>query len=147
MRKIFQTILPILLCLSYMVDAQSQQTEEVILAGYEQVPRIPTPASGIVEITLDSDTLIVEGNFKDLRDTYQGAGIFYGKKGERGNRLFGLKVDLNEDRTSGSFPREDNRFTLREETLKALKAGNLYISVFSSRFQHGEIRAQIPPMR
>lgn len=146
MRGAIQNVLSVIFLCCFAGGVYGQQSEEVILSGYEQVPNVRTAASGVVEVTLESDTLLVEGRFSDLRETYRGAGIFYGKKGEPGNRLLGLKVTLNEDRTSGSFSIEDNRFALRSEIKQALKEGKLYISIASNRFQHGEIHGQIPPM-
>lgn len=147
MRRTTQYIWPILLFfLLWGAEAQGQHSVEVILAGYKQVPRVPTPATGMAEVTLKSDTLIVDGNFSDLREPYRSAAIFYGEEGEQGNQLFTLKPSLNEGRTSGTFSGNDNRFTLGDEIRKALAEGNLYIAITSSRYPRGEIRGQIPPL-
>ncbi|MEX0769666.1 MAG: CHRD domain-containing protein [Balneolaceae bacterium] len=140
--------MPILIgFLFWSAGAQGQNSAEVILAGYKQVPRVPTPATGMAEVTLKSDTLIVDGNFSDLREPYRSAAIFYGEEGEQGNQLFTLNPSLNEDKTSGSFSGNDNRFTLGGEIRKALSEGNLYIAITSSKYPRGEIRGQIPPIK
>lgn len=133
-----------LITLPGIVQAQSA---EIILAGYNHVPSVHTPATGVVTVTVEADTLIVEGHFRDLRDVYRSASIHYGPPDESGNRLFGLKVDLDEDRKEGTFTAKENRFGLRPSLREALRAGNLYISVASNRHQRGEIRGQIPAIQ
>lgn len=133
-----------LIILPGIVQAQSA---EIILAGYNHVPPVHTSATGVVTVTVEADTLIVEGHFRDLRDVYRSASIHYGPPDESGNRLFGLNVDLDEDRKGGAFAAEENRFGLRPSLREALRAGNLYISVASNRHQRGEIRGQIPAIQ
>lgn len=133
-----------LVTLPGIVQAQSA---EIILAGYNHVPSIHTPATGVVTVTVEADTLIIEGKFRDLRDVYRSASIHYGPPNESGNRLFGLNVELDEDRKGGSFTAKENRFGLRPSLREALRAGNLYISVASNRHQRGEIRGQIPAIQ
>jgi hypothetical protein len=125
----------------------AQQSVEVNLAGYKHVPPVATSGTGVLQVTLQSDTLFVEGRFQDLRSNYRSSSIHYGSERESGNRLLGLKVQLNEDRRSGVFRKEENYFELRPSMLEALSQGNLYISIASDRNQRGEIRAQIPPMQ
>lgn len=124
----------------------AQQTAEINLAGYKHVPSVATSGHGLIHVTLQSDTLYVEGRFQDLVSNYRSSSIHYGSETESGNRLLGLKVQLNEDRRSGNFRKEENYFELRPSMLEALSQGNLYISIASDRHQRGEIRGQIPPM-
>jgi len=125
----------------------AQQTAQINLAGYKHVPPVASSGSGVFHVTLQSDTLYVEGNFQDLVSNYRSSSIHYGSEQESGNRLLGLKVQLNEDRRSGVFHKEENYFELRPSMLEALSQGHLYISIASDRHQRGEIRAQIPPMQ
>lgn len=124
----------------------AQQTAEVLLAGYKHVPSVNSPGSGLMNVTLQSDTLFVEGSFQDLRGNYRSSAIYYGSQGENGNRLFGLKVQIDEDRKGGTFMKEENHFALRPTLREALKQGDLYINIATHRNQLGEIRGQIPPM-
>ncbi len=126
--------------------AHSQTTVELTLAGYNQVPPVRTPASGTVEITVEGDSLFVKGEFSDLREYYRGAYIHYGKEGETGNRMYQLNTDLNEDKVSGEFKSEKNRFYLREAQKEALRNGRLYVNITSNRYRGGELRVQIPPI-
>ncbi len=124
-----------------------QAKYEITLSGLEKAPQVRTPATGIVEVWVESDTLYVSGTFSDLMDTYWAGHIHYGRRGEEGNRLFRLKPsDLSEDKRNGAFDPEENKFHLRQAQLEALRNGHLYINISSYRHQRGEIRGQIPPM-
>ena len=125
----------------------AQQRSFVELAGYHEVPSVPTPASGSAEVILDNDSLYVSGDFSDLRAPYHSAFIHYGKPGETGNRIFRLDVNLDEDQQSGTFSKSDNRFKLTDALKHHLKNGHLYINISSHRYQTGEIRGQIPAMK
>ncbi len=143
MKRLFTTWLLLLAASSF---AFAQQSAVVHLAGYHHVPTVHTSATGTVTVTLQNDTLYVEGHFENLTSHYHSASIHYGPEGESGNRLLRLQVDLDEDHRGGTFFKEENVFDLRQTILQALREGNLYINVASSRRQRGEIRGQIPPM-
>ena len=128
-------------------NAFAQQSRTITLAGYNSVPKVTTPASATLTITLENDSLMVEGSFSDLKNYYYGAAVFYGKKGESGNQMFRLDADVAENRTSGSFDPLKNVFKLTEAQLAELSNGNLYVSIYSYDHKHGEIRAQIPPLK
>lgn len=128
------------------VSATAQTTVEVMLAGYNHVPSVSTPGTGMIEITVEGDSLFVSGSFKDLREYYLGAGIHYGKANESGNELYRLSAELNEEKTGGVFKAEENRFELREAQKEALRNGRMYINVRSNRNRSGEIRGQVPPL-
>lgn len=134
----------ILWLLPFAVWAQSSTS--VQMAGYHHVPAVDTPASGVLEIALEADTLIVEGRFRDLTGEYRSSALYFGEPGRRGNRLMGLKVELDEDRRGGRFLAEANRLELPPSLLQALEQGYLYINVGSERRPHGEIRGQISPL-
>ncbi|MEX2574223.1 MAG: CHRD domain-containing protein [Balneolaceae bacterium] len=129
-----------------LTAAHAQQTAEVYLAGYKQVPAVNSSGSGSVTVTVRSDTLSVEGRFGGLVSDYRSSSIHYGSERERGNQLFALSVQAGEDRRSGTFSKEENSFSLRPSLQDALEAGELYISIASDRYQRGEIRGQIPAM-
>jgi len=125
----------------------AQQTVEINLAGYNQVPSVNSSGTGLMKVTLQSDSLFIEGTFQDLRGNYRSSAIHYGSSRESGNRLFGLKVQIDEDRKGGTFNKEENAFALRPSLVEALKEGNLYINIGTDRFQQGEIRGQIPAIQ
>lgn len=143
-KKITVSLLFFLILVSY---ASAQQRSFVELAGYKEVPSVPTPATGSAEVTLDNDSLYVSGNFSDLQETFHSAFINFGEPGKTGNRIFRLDVNLNEDQKSGSFSKKDNRFKLTDALKRHLGNGHLYINISSHKYQTGEIRGQIPPMK
>jgi len=137
----------IILSITFLsVSVAFSQSVDIDLAGYNQVPEVRTPAIGFVEVTIEGDSLFVEGKFSDLRGSYWSAYIHYGEPGKIGNRLFRLTAELNEDRNGGVFKKEDNRFELRESHMEAIRKGFMYINVASNRNQRGEIRGQIPAL-
>ncbi|MEX1212235.1 MAG: CHRD domain-containing protein [Balneolaceae bacterium] len=124
----------------------AQSSVIVQMAGYHQVPKVETPASGVLEVTLKADSLIVEGNFRDLNSVYRSSALYFGEPGKRGNRLMGLVAELDEDRRGGKFSAETNRLKLPPSLLEALERGHLFVSIGSDRRPHGEIRGQLPSM-
>lgn len=139
-------LLPVLLFLFLADMGLAQRTAEINLTGFNMVPEVRTPAIGFVEVTVEGDTLSVEGTFSDLRGTYWAAHIHFGGPRESGNRLYRLTPVLNEEKNGGEFRKEDNRFVLRPAQVQALADGKLYIKIASNRNQRGEIRGQIPVM-
>lgn len=140
-----QKLLIPLLFLLFLADiGLAQRTAEVNLAGYYMVPEVRTSAIGFVEVTVEGDTLSVEGTFSDLRGTYWAGHIHFGGPRDSGNRLYRLTPVLNEEKNGGEFRKEDNRFVLRPAQVQALADGKLYIKISSNRNQRGEIRGQIP---
>lgn len=137
-------ILLLLIGIGVPKTAESQVSHEIRLAGHKSVPPVGTRASGKITVTVRHDTLIVSGTFRELMGQYHSGGVFVGEEDENGNRLFQLEVNLNEEKTGGSFAAEDNRFPLRELHKTYLSAGEFYISISSYEYRRGEIRAQIP---
>lgn len=136
----------IILSLFTAYSAKGQQTVQVVLTGIDQVPEVGTPAMGTIDLTLDGDSLRVEGSFSDLRGNFTGLAIYHGREGRKGNQLIKLTTDVSEDYKSGTIDPEKNRIELREGIKSALAQGMLYLSITSDRFRQGEIRGQIPSM-
>lgn len=136
----------VLILQSSTVNAQNREGNTLILAGYKSVPKVQTPATGQVNVSLNGDSLSVEGSFSDLSSYYFGSAIFYGEKGEQGNQIIDLSPDIHENRTGGTFDKSKNTFKLTEGQMDALSNGNLYINIMSFDHQRGELRAQLPPM-
>lgn len=144
--KLLSTLLFTGLLLFTLQQTRAQQSAKVTLTGFHHTPPVATSASGLVTVELRNDTLKVHGEFSELNNWYHGAYIQAGKKGERGNQLFRLKADVNEERTGGKFKRDNNSFALNEAQKVLLRKGELYINVSSYDKKGGEIRGQIPPM-
>ena len=125
-------------------SAIAQKSGLAVLSGEHVVPEeIQTPAAGHFKLYIIGDTLEVKGEFENLKDSYESAGIFYGPKGEPGNRLFRLSVTLNSERTGGSAKREDNKFGISSSIKQLLEKGEMYIAISSKAHSHGELRGQI----
>ncbi|WP_176719501.1 CHRD domain-containing protein [Rhodohalobacter halophilus] len=128
------------------ISAAAQSSVEIVLAGHNQVPPVRSPGTGMVELTVEGDSLFVSGKFEDLREYYLGASIHFGRANETGNQIYRLTAELNEEKTGGVFKPEENRFELREAQKEALRNGRMYINIRSNRNRSGEIRGQIPPL-
>lgn len=127
--------------------SQNQGGHTLILAGYKSVPKIQTTATGEIKVSLNGDSLSVQGSFSNLSNYYFGSGIFYGEKGEQGNQILDLDPTIDENRTGGTFEKSKNTFRLTEGQLDALSNGNLYINIMSFDHQRGVLRTQLPSMR
>lgn len=149
MRKVSCCFIVVMLLgiLAFPDTSQAQQSHTIIMAGYKSVPKVETTARGDATITLKNDTLMVEGSFSDLSSYYFGSAIFYGKKGEQGNKLISLSPTIKESNTEGIFEKEKNTFKLTEGQLEALREGHLYINIMSFEHQVGELRAQLPAFK
>lgn len=151
MKHLAKSVKNVLSCMLLVLFAatttHAQENYTLILAGYKAEPPVETAASGTMEVTLKQDTLVVSGSFENLSDYYYGSAIYYGEKDEQGNQIIRLNVQLNENKKSGVFRSEDNRFKLREGMLEGLSNGNLYIAISSFEHQRGELRAQLPPIQ
>ncbi|HEX6983716.1 MAG TPA: CHRD domain-containing protein [Balneolaceae bacterium] len=121
----------------------AQQTERIILAGYKLEPAVATAASGLVVVELKNDSLQISGDFSELSSAFYGAYIMFGEKGEAGNQLFTLNVDVNEDKKGGVLEAEENTFALSPVEKKLLEAGKFYILISTFDHQHGEIGGRI----
>jgi hypothetical protein len=130
----------------FTIVAEAQNSATVLLAGYKLIPPVPSPASGKLTFTLTGDTLTVEGAFEELTSPFWGAYIHYGAADERGNQIFELNPELNEQKTGGNFDPAKNRFVLNNSQKQALSQGLLYVNIYSSEYQRGEIRGQIPTL-
>lgn len=141
-------ILPFVVIVLFMAPfvVYGQQSRKIMLAGYKMHPVVGTSGSGMFTLKLKGDTLQVQGNFSDLLSNYTGAYIMVGKPGGKGNALYTLEVEINEDHTGGTLKAKDNAYILNEAQKDLLKKGDLSFIVSSAEHQNGEIAAPIPPM-
>lgn len=132
------------LLLNIPQDATAQRSETITLAGYKHKPPVRTSGSGVATVTMKGDTLKVEGKFKDLTGNYSGAYIMVSlPRGEGGNQLHSLKVNLNEEKTGGTLHASENAIVLPEGQKELLKKGQLYINICSFENRNGELRGDI----
>lgn len=143
---ILTVLLGIFWMLSDVTESKAQQSKKIILAGYKHKPPVSTTGSGIATVTLHGDTLTVKGKFEDLSANYSGAYLMVTIRGQGGNQLYRLKVDLNEEKTGGKLIGKENKFVLSPAQKALLKKGELYINISSFENQKGELRGNIGPM-
>ena len=147
MKRLSIYILTILLGIFWMLsdtmDAKAQQSKKIILAGYKHKPPVSTTGSGMATVTLHGDTLTVKGKFEDLSANYSGAYLMVTIRGQGGNQLYRLKVELNEEKTGGKLIGKQNRFVLSPAQKALLRKGELYIIISSFENQKGELRGNI----
>lgn len=150
MKRLSIYILTILLgtfwMLSDTMDVKAQQSKKIILAGYKHKPPVSTTGSGMATVTLHGDTLTVKGKFEDLSANYSGAYLMVTIRGQGGNQLYRLKVELNEEKTGGKLIGKQNRFVLSPAQKALLRKGELYIIISSFENQKGELRGNIGPL-
>jgi hypothetical protein len=132
--------------LSSTTDVKAQQSKKIILAGYKHTPPVSTTGSGMATVRLHGDTLTVKGKFEDLSANYSGAYLMVSIRGQGGNQLYRLKVELNEEKTGGKLIGKENQFVLSPAQKALLKKGDLYINISSFENQKGELRGNIGPM-
>lgn len=117
---------------------------KIFLAGYKFEPEVPTSGSGTIMFELRGDTLLLQGSFSDLTSRITSAGIYYGPKGGRGNRLLDLNLD-QQQKGSGKVHCSVNTYVLPDEQIRLLKEGMLFVMVRTRKHPQGEIRGQFPP--
>ncbi|MDZ7692778.1 MAG: CHRD domain-containing protein [Balneolaceae bacterium] len=125
-----------------MTEQQSAmaQTFEATLQGSNEVPAVTTDASGSVTVTLEGDSIHVQGKFSGLSSDYIASHIHEGGPDENGSAIIPLEPMIGSDKRSGSW---DATYMVEESQISALKAGNLYINVHSAENKPGEIRGQL----
>jgi hypothetical protein len=124
-------------------DSPKSRTWYVTLAGFKEVPKVATSASGTAIIKMQGDSLFVTGSFQDLTSSYRSAHLFRGIDKEVGNAILSLTASLADDKRSGTLLKRSNRFKLNSYQKAALLNGELYISIASSENPYGEIRSNI----
>jgi len=112
--------------------------------GHQSVPKAITSASGLFTLKIQNDSLMVKGKFEGLTSHHHRSFIGVGPKGETGNVLFTLDVELlNEEQTSGKVAYSGNEFALTRLHKKLIREGEFYIAVSSNNYKMGEIRDQL----
>jgi hypothetical protein len=109
----------------------------VNLTGNEEVPAVPTSASGKGSFTVAEDGT-VKGSVTTSGVAGTMAHIHRGAKGQNGPVAIGLVK-------SGDTYSVPEGAKLSEADMKLFKAGDLYVNVHSAAHKGGEVRAQLQP--
>ena len=120
------------------------------LAGLNEVQPAATMATGGLKLELRGDELTVSGAFQGLTGDFDasiagGAHLHLGFAGTNGGVNLLLAADVANDLRSGTFPALNNTFTLTEEQINSLFAGEYYANIHTTTFAGGELRGQVLP--
>lgn len=96
-----------------------------------------TEATGSVILTLEGDSIHLEGEFSGLTSDYTESYIHQALQSERVQRL---EPTIGSDKTSGTL---ESSYKLDEGEISMLKKDSLYISIYSTKFESGELRGQL----
>ena len=115
------------------------------LSGNQEVPSVPSLASGMVTATLssDEDSVYVEGSFEGLSSTFDasvGAHLHAGYAGSNGGVEIALMPTLDADSLSGRFDPAMNGFPITVDQLELLRGRQLYVNLHTVAHPGGEVR-------
>jgi hypothetical protein len=120
------------------------------LSGSQEVPPVETPARGALILELDGDDLTVSGSFTSLAGDFNaniagGSHLHLAPAGQNGGILIPLMATVDAGMRSGVFEAANNKFTLEESQMAALRARKLYANIHTTTSPSGEIRGQVLP--
>jgi len=118
------------------------------MVGFNEVESAYTFGRGNWQFELTDNQLTVSGGFFDMISDYDasiagGCHLHYGTAIETGPIALILNPRVNTDLRSGSFPTDDNKFTISDGLRDSLLAGQIYVNVHSQRYPMGELRSQL----
>ena len=113
------------------------------LSGLNEVPANLSAGMGDISLILADDELVVTGTFSGLGSDYTMSHIHTGVTGTNGGVVVALTPTLDVDNRGGTYEAANNVFTLTQEQIDAMAAGQYYVNVHSTDFPAGEIRGQI----
>lgn len=111
-----------------------------LLDGYQENPKIQTPAYGKVKATLVGHDLNIKGSFENLSGDYVASHLHLSIAGRNGAVIFDLPAKLDDTKRNGKFCRV---FVLSDSQVKSLLDREIYINVHSTVYPSGEIRGQL----
>ena len=139
--KLGRNLLPTLVLGSLLFSANIQ-AQEVYRARLSPMPTTPQTVTtilgeGEVILTLDDNSLTVEGNFSGMSSAATGAHIHNGPPAQPGPVIHTLEVSQS---TNGSV---NGTLSLSEEQIEALSNNEFYIQIHSESNPAGELRGWV----
>ena len=139
--KLGRNLLPTLLVGSLLFSANIQ-AQEVYRARLSPMPTTPQTVTtilgeGEVILTLNDNSLTVEGNFSGMSSAATGAHIHNGPPAQPGPVIHTLEVSQS---TDGSV---NGTLSLSEEQIEALSNNEFYIQIHSESNPAGELRGWV----
>lgn len=118
------------------------------MAGFNEVEAAYTFGRGNWQFELTDNELTVSGGFFDMISDFDasiagGCHLHYGTAIENGPIALILNPRVQPDLRSGSFPSDDNKFTISDGLRDSLLAGQIYVNLHSQRYPTGELRSQL----
>ena len=113
------------------------------LSGLNEVPANLSTGMGDISLVLADDELVVTGTFSGLGSDYTMSHIHTGVAGTNGGVVVALTPVLDGDNRGGTYEAAANTFTLTQEQIDAMAAGQYYVNVHSVDLPAGELRGQI----
>ena len=120
------------------------------LSGAYEMPAVKTMAYGGLVFQLKGDTLIASGSFANLSGEFDaeiagGSHLHMAEAGSNGSVMISLNATLSEDKLSGTYLPENNRFEVTTEQKTALMSRKMYVNIHTKAFGSGELRGQVTP--
>jgi len=139
--KLGRNLLPTLVVGSLLFSANIQ-AQEVYRARLSPMPTTPQTVTtilgeGEVILTLNDNSLTVEGNFSGMSSAATGAHIHNGPPAQPGPVIYTLEVSQS---TDGSV---NGTLSLSEEQIEALSNNEFYIQIHSESNPAGELRGWV----
>tara|TARA_Y100001934_G_scaffold111382_1_gene136300 strand:- start:27 stop:476 length:450 start_codon:yes stop_codon:yes gene_type:complete len=139
--KLGRNLLPTLVVGSLLFSANIQ-AQEVYRARLSPMPTTPQTVTtilgeGEVILTLNDNSLTVEGNFSGMSSAATGAHIHNGPPAQPGPVIHTLEVSQS---TDGSV---NGTLSLSEEQIEALSNNEFYIQIHSESNPAGELRGWV----
>ncbi len=105
---------------------------------------------GGFKLALSGNQLSLSGSFDNLNGELAtsiagGSHLHISGPGGNGSLNIPLKASLDADNKGAIYTTRKNQYTLNEEQLSILLAGNYYVNIHSSTIRSGEIRGQVVP--
>ncbi|TVQ10906.1 MAG: DUF4397 domain-containing protein, partial [Balneolaceae bacterium] len=113
------------------------------LSGLNEVPANLSAGMGDISLVLTDDELVVTGTFSGLESDYTMSHIHTGVAGTNGGVVVALTPVLDGDNRGGTYEAAANTFTLTQDQIDAMAAGQYYVNVHSVDLPAGELRGQI----
>ena len=139
--KLGRNLLPVLVAGSFLF-VTNIQAQEIFRARLSPMPTTPQTVTtilgeGEVILTLNGNSLIVDGNFSGMSSAATGAHIHNGPPAQPGPVIYTLEVSQS---TEGSV---NGTLSLSDEQVEALNNNEFYIQIHSESNPAGELRGWV----
>jgi hypothetical protein len=152
MRRTTLILLLVILALVPALNAHADEDYRANLNGKNEVPRVKTPATGRLDMTLAKRVLSFQLHVDGITSP-TAANIHRGKPGQNGPpvaSLFGGPAKVGPFSGPLAAARITEKNLIGElqgkpvaDLIRLIKSGNAYVNVLSSTYPEGEIRGQI----